>query len=232
MGLECLILSCDSTLLGHCEASLRTLGASIQLRQDAASAIELASRRHLDGLIIDCDDVREGKNALTRIRNSRANKQTPLLAVVNGQTTADGAIDLGANFVLSKPIQLARLRSILYEAVSKMEREHRRYFRYEVDLPVRLEISLGPPSIASMRNISQAGLALKLPNPAKLKEVMVVEFELPSIEPHTFHAKAEVVWNDAFVVGLRFLYLKKESSKPFEDWLNSLEAQVRFRQSK
>jgi len=113
MGLECLIVTCDTTLLGHVQTSLGTYGASLHLRQDSASAIEFVSRRHLDGLVIDCDDVSGGSRALPGLRRSSANKQTPILAVVNSLTTVEGALDLGADFVLSKPIQQTRLRGVL-----------------------------------------------------------------------------------------------------------------------
>jgi CheY-like chemotaxis protein len=228
MGLECLILSCDPVLIGHFEESFSKNEYSLQLRQDSASAVELGSRRHLDGFVIDCDDVRGGKDALVQIRKSRANQQTPVLAVLNGSTSAGAAIDLGANFVLSKPIHPTRLRSVFYVAVSKMEREHRRYFRYEAELPVRLRNPAGQFIVASMKNVSEGGLAIKLADPIKLKGVVIFEFELPSVEPQTFHAKAEVVWSDSFVVGLRFLYVNKESVTALQEWLTSLEARARF----
>jgi len=82
-----------------------------------------------------------------------------------------------------------------------------------------------------MRNVSEGGLAIKLVDPGRLKGVVIVEFEFPSVEPQTFHAKAEVVWSDSFVVGLRFLYIEKESGVALQTWLNSLEAQFRFRDS-
>jgi len=212
MGLECLIVTGDPTLLGHFQASLVMHGASIQLRQDSASAIELASRRHLDGLVIDCDDVPGGTKALAQLRSTPANQQTVIIAIVNGSTSSEAALDLGANFVVSKPIHQTRLRSILHIAVAQMEREHRRYFRYDVDLPVRFRNPLGQSFTASMKNVSEGGLAIKLVDLVRLKGVVLVEFELPSVEQQTFHAKAEVVWSDSFVVGLRFLYIEKESS--------------------
>src|SRR5205807_1009315 len=198
--------------------SLGTHGASLQLRQDSASALELASRRHLDGLMIDCDDVPEGTKALAQLRSTSANKQSVIIAIVNGSTSSEAALDLGANFVLSKPIQQTRLRSILHIAVAKMEREHRRYFRYDVDLPVRFRNPLGESFTASMKNVSEGGLAIKLVDPVRLKGVVIVEFELPCIEPETFHAKAEVVWCDSFVVGLRFLYIEKASGVALQRW--------------
>jgi CheY-like chemotaxis protein len=228
MGLECLIMTRDSTLLGHVQTSLGAHGASLHLRQDSASAIEVVSRRHLDGLVIDCDDVSGGSKALPELRRSPANKQTPILAVVNGVTTAEEALDLGADFVLSKPIRQSRLRGVLDIATPKMEREHRRYFRYEVDLPVRFSNLLGQSFAAQMQNVSEGGLAIKLIDPVKLTGVVVVEFDLPSIEPHPFHAKTDVVWNDSFAMGLRFLYIEKHSEVALQTWLSSLEAQFHF----
>jgi CheY-like chemotaxis protein len=231
MRLECLVVTCDSTLLGHLQAGLGTHAASLDFRQDSASAIELASRRHLDGLVIDCDDVSGGAAAIAQVRSSPANQHTMIFAVVNGMTSAEAALDLGANFVISKPIQQPRLRSVLEAAIPKMEREHRRYFRYDVDLPVRFRNPLGQPFNAKMKNVSEGGLAIKLIDPVHLKGVVIVEFDLPSVEPQPFHAKADVVWSDSFIMGLRFLYIEKDSSVALQGWLNSLEAQSQFRES-
>jgi CheY-like chemotaxis protein len=231
MRLECLVVTSDPTLLGHLQAGLGTHGALLDFRQDSASAIELASRRHLDGLVIDCDDVPGGTAAIAQVRSTPANQHTLIFAVVNGFTSPEAALDLGANFVISKPVQQPRLRSVLDAAIPKMEREHRRYFRFNVDLPVRFRNPLGQPFAAKMKNVSEGGLAITLVDPVRLKGVVVVEFELPSVEPQPFYAKADVVWSDAFVMGLRFLYIEKDSSTALQCWLNSLEAQAQFRES-
>jgi CheY-like chemotaxis protein len=230
MDLECLIVTCDPGLINDVQAGLGTHGASLQLRQDCASAIELASRRHLDGVVIDCD-VPGGAKALAALRSAPANKQSLILAVVNGFTSAEEALDLGADFALSKPIQQSRLASILDVAVPKMEREHRRYFRFEVDLPVRFETQLGQSCSAQMKNVSESGMAIKLVDPLRVKGVVTVEFELPSLVPRTFHAKADVVWSDSFVMGLRFLYIQKDRGVDLQAWLNSLEGQAQLRGS-
>src|SRR5450755_586981 len=229
MGLECMIVTRDTTLLGHFQAGLGRHGASLQMRQDSASAIELASRRHLDGLMVDCDDVPGGTDALAHIRNTSANNQTLIIAIVNGSTSSEAAIDLGANFVLSKPIQQTRLHNVLHIGVAKMEREHRRYFRYDVDLPLLVRNPLGRSLTARMKNVSEGGLAIKLLDSVRPEGVVKVEFELPSIEPQTFHAKAEAVWSDSWVVGLRFLYIEQDSRAALQMWLDALEAQFRFR---
>jgi CheY-like chemotaxis protein len=231
MGLQCLLVTADANLLSHVRTSLAEHGTSIDLRQDSTSAIELASRRHWDGVVIDCDDVSGGVHAVTQVRNSRSNKQTMILAVVNGATSAEAAIDLGANFVLSKPIHDARLRGILEVAIPKMQREHRRYFRYDVSLPVRLRSHDGQVFSAKMRNASEGGLALRLTDPVRLEGVVNVEFDLPSVLPRPFQAKADVVWTDSFAMGLRFLYVEKDAGLALQGWLDSLESQLQFRNS-
>jgi DNA-binding response OmpR family regulator len=143
MGLDCLVVTSDPVLLGQIRLIFSAHAALLDLRQDSASAMELISRRHLDGLIIDCDDVSGGTETLAQVRKSRSNKETLILALVNGSTSTDMALDLGANFVLCKPIQESRLRAVLDVALPKMEREHRRYFRYNIELPVRFRNHLG-----------------------------------------------------------------------------------------
>ena len=231
MALDCLVVTCDPTLLGQIKANFSARGASLDLRQDSASAVELASRRHWDGLIIDCDDVAGGTEALVNMRSSRSNQQTLIVAVLNGSTSPEKALDLGANFVLSKPVEESRLRGILDIAVPKMEREHRRYFRYDIDLPVRFQNHLGQTFNTRMKNVSEGGMAVKLVDPVQVKGVVPVDFDIPSIEPQPFHAKADVVWCDSFAMGLRFLHVEKNCEVALQSWLSSLESQSRFRES-
>ncbi len=225
------MLTANPTLLRDMRATLGARGVSVQFRQDPQSAIELASRRHLDGMVVDCD-VPESAKTLDQLRNSPANKQTLMLAVVSDSMGEREAIELGADFALSHPVQQTRLYNILELAIPKMEREHRRYFRYQVDLPMRFRDTLEQSFIAgSIQNISEGGLAIKLAAPLKLKGVVLVEFDLPSVEPQLFRGKAEIVWSDSFTMGLRFLYIEKDAASYFHSWLNSLEARARFHES-
>jgi c-di-GMP-binding flagellar brake protein YcgR len=150
--------------------------------------------------------------------------------VVNGSTSVDKALDLGANFVLSKPVKEIRWRSVLDASVQQMQREHRRYFRYKVDLPVQLQNQNAQIFRAKMKNVSEGGLAIQLIDPVRPEGLVDVQFELPSINPYNFCARAEVVWSDAFVMGLRFLHADAASRSALQLWLNSLEAQLQLRE--
>ena len=230
MALECLLLTGDSALLCTIRAKFSEQGIELLVRKDAASAIEFSERRHLDGFVIDCDDVPQGKEALRSIPANPANKQSVMLAIVNGRTSVSEAFELGANFVLAKPIQDGRICAVLGTAVPKMEREHRRYFRHSIDLPIELQLYTGQSFWAKMQNISEGGFAIRT-SEALPEGVLSVQFDLPSIEPETLRGRAVVVWASASIAGLRFLYLEPHCRTGFQAWLDSMEAQLRFRDS-
>jgi DNA-binding NtrC family response regulator len=229
MTLDCLVVTCDPILLGQIKANFSARGASLDLREDSVSALELVGRRHWDGLIIDCDDVAGGMEVLVKVRNSRSNQETLAIAVLNGTANTDVALGMGATFVLCKPVEESRLSGVLDFAFPKMEREHRRYFRYEIDLPVRFQNHLGQSFSGAMKNVSEGGMAVRLVAPAPLDGVIPVEFDIPSVTPQPFHAKADVVWSDAFAMGLRFLRIEKTCEMALQSWLSSLESQSQFR---
>jgi CheY-like chemotaxis protein len=227
MSLNCLLVTSDATLLEVFRTGFSATGVELEMRRDAASAIELSARRHLDGFVIDCDDVAGAADVLTEIRGSRSNRASVVVAVVNGTTSVSTAVDAGANFVLGKPVQDRQLRGLLDVAVPRM----RRYFRHKVDLPVELLCYTGETFTGKIMNVSEDGLALTHFGPAAVEGVVTVQFGLPSAEPQTFQAKAEVVWHDASAMGLRFLRIEPGSRSCFEAWLDSLEAQMQFRES-
>jgi len=74
MGLTSLLLTSDAVLLDVVRTTFSALAVGLEVRADAASAMELTGRRHLDSFVIDCDDVRGATEALATIRNGRSNK--------------------------------------------------------------------------------------------------------------------------------------------------------------
>jgi DNA-binding response OmpR family regulator len=231
MSLNCLLLTSDVTLLEVMRTGFSAMSVELEMRSDAASAIELSARRHLDGFVIDCDDVERATDLLAQIRNSRSNKLSIVFAVVNATTSVSMAIEAGANFVLGKPVQDNQLRSLLDTALRRMEREHRRYFRHKVDLHIELFCQSGEAFAGKIMNVSEDGLALTRFGFSSVEGVVTVRFGLPSANPQIFQAKTEVVWNDAYAMGLRFLRIEPGCRSGFAAWLDSLEAQLQFRES-
>lgn len=231
MGLHCLLLTGDPRLLELMRTRFSAAGVELELRNDAASAIELSARRHLDSFVIDCDGVPKARDLLAQIRHSVSNKLSVVFAVVDAMTTIGAAVEGGADFVLGKPVQDGLLRSFLDIALPRMEREHRRYFRHKVELPIELSNHNDDTVDGKMINVSKDGLALVHFGLARLEGVVSVRFSLPSTQVQTFQARAAVVWNDNSATGLRFLRIDPNCRSHFEAWLDSLEAQLQFRES-
>ena len=231
MGLHSLLLTKDAALLEVIRTNFAGSRLEVELRADAASAIELLARRHFDCCIIDCDDVPGSSELVAKIRTSRANKLSTICAVVNAPTTISAAFDAGANFVLAKPVSEKLLRGFLDTALPRMEREHRRYFRHKVELPIELVCPAGDVFVGKVMNVSEGGLALTRFGPAAVDGVVKVQFKLPNIDQQKFQAKAEVVWKDVFAMGLRFLRIDPACHSSFAAWLDSLEAQLHFREA-
>jgi hypothetical protein len=64
-----------------------------------------------------------------------------------------------------------------------MEREHRKYFRHRVELPIELLCQTGEIFAGKMMNVSEGGLALTGFGPTSVEGVVTVRFGLPSIPP-------------------------------------------------
>src|SRR5882672_7868329 len=171
MALNCLLLTQDPSLLEVMRAGFSAANVELEMRQDVISALELATRRHIDSFVIDCDDVPQARDLLSQVRNSRSNKLSIIFAVVNATTSVSTALKAGANFVLGKPVQDTQLRSFLEMAIPRMEREHRKYFRHKVELPIELLCQTGESFAGKMMNISEGGLALTRFGPASLEGV-------------------------------------------------------------
>ena len=231
MGLNFLLLTRDTTLLKVMQSSFSAATVGLQLRTDAASAIELSARRRFDGFVIDCDDVSGAPDVLAKVRSSRSNNQSVVFAVVNGTTAVTTAVEAGADFVLAKPVQDKQLGSFLDIVLPRIEREYRRYFRHKVDLPIKLVCDTGKTLAGTIINVSEGGLALIHLVPAPIKGMVTVQFGLPSAQPQNFQARAQVVWNDAYAMGLRFVNIEPSCRSWFEAWLDSLAAQLQFRKS-
>ena len=231
MRLQCLLVTREHELLQLVRPVLESSGMEVEVRAEAGSAAEICHRRHLDGFLVDCDDVPGGSELLPFIRGSGSNRMSTILAVVNGTTSINQALEQGANFVLGKPVLMDRFHSYLKVARVFMEREHRRYFRFAVNLPVRLSGDAQQCEEGHMLNLSEGGLSLRLARGHSLEGSVRVSFEVPSIDPYRVEAKGEVVWSDgAGLIGVRFFYMGDESRRHLLDWLQQLHGQSELRE--
>jgi len=228
---QLLIFSRDSSLVGLVRAALQDLGvAGSYFDTDSARVLEVLRSRHFDGIILDCSDLARAQEILTRIRRGPSNRQTPVIAIVNDATDMRAIQASGANFNVCKPVSPATLKAHLSKAFDAMRREHRRYFRYAVSLPVFVGAEKEGFTSARLINVSAEGLAILLRRSARLEEAVSLRFDLPSIDPYRIDAEGEIAWTDAEGrIGIKLSHMPAEARRRYAEWLDVLHAQHEFR---
>jgi CheY-like chemotaxis protein len=228
--LQLLISSQDSGLVGLVRAALQDLGvAGSYFDTDSARALEVLRSRHFDGIVLDCNDLACAQQILATIRRGPSNRQTPVIAIVNHVTDMRAIQSAGANFNLCKPVSPGTLKAQLSKAFDAIQKEHRRYFRYTVSLP--LFVGTGKESFTSARliNVSAEGLAVLFRRSENLEGVVKFRFDLPSIDPYRIDAEGEIAWTDAEGrMGIKLSHMPTEARRKYAEWLDVLHSQHEF----
>jgi CheY-like chemotaxis protein len=222
MGLASLLISRDTTVLRVLRPTLEKLSITVELCSAARSGTELLTASKFDAVIVDCDDLQGGVEILQGLRRTRSNKNSVAFAILNGKTTTRQAFEMGANFVLQKPISPLNATRCFDAALTFMDRERRRYFRHPVEMPVGIMFSHGTELKTVTSNLSEGGMAIRFPGEMPKEMISKIQFTLPGSNT-SLELKAEVAWADkAGRAGLRFIDVPQSSQHQLESCLTRL----------
>jgi DNA-binding response OmpR family regulator len=219
MNLESLVISRDAALLGVLRPTLEKIAVDVQVCADIKPANDLLAKRKFDAVIVDCDDLEGGADLLKGLRKTQSNARSVAFAVLNGKTNTQEAFQFGANFVLQKPLTPLNATRCFNAALNFMVRERRRYFRYPVEMAVRIILPNARELTATSTNVSEGGMAIRLtgkvPKDAKGK----LQFTLPGSNT-SLELKGEIAWADGTGhVGIRFVEVPQSSQYQLDKWL-------------
>src|SRR5512146_611805 len=137
MSIEVLLLSSDLALLNVIRRVCDESDVALQLATDSEEAEEMLARSKFDGLVVDCDDVAGSANVLQNLRKGTSNRSAVVFVIRSGRgMTVRNAFEIGANFVLDKPVNTDAATRCIRAAHGLLVRERRRYFRVPVEIPV------------------------------------------------------------------------------------------------
>ena len=220
MGLECLAVTRDARSLETLQRAAEKLSITLEVCRGVNTGREVLVSEKYDGVIVDCDDLQGGLELLQQLRRTASNKTSVSFAMLNGATTTKKAFEVGANFVLQKPLLPLTTLRCFSAAFGQMTRERRRYFRVPVDMAVTLifedtEIS------ATATNLSEGGMAIKFHGKLPADGMPTVQFTLPTTN-NSLQTKADLAWADGSGhAGLRFMNLTQLSREHLERWLST-----------
>jgi response regulator RpfG family c-di-GMP phosphodiesterase len=227
MTLEALLISRDPEVPSILRPTLDKMAVTVNVCSAATAGGEILVARKFDAVIVDCDDLPGGIEVLQALRKTRSNKNSVAFAIVNGKTTTQKAFELGANFVLQKPITSLNATRCFNAALSFMARERRRYFRHAVEMQVKVLCGQNQELMATTTNVSEGGMAIRCRGKLPREASVIVQFTLPESNS-TLELKAEVAWaDDLGRAGIRFTEVPQSSQYQLEKWLTEqLEKQM------
>jgi len=219
MALQALLFSLDP----HAQETLHNVldRASIDLRlcHSAEEAITILTREKLDAFFVDCDEVAGAPAVLKHLRETNLNKSAIAFALVNGKTTVEEAFQLGANFVLDKPVSAERAARSVRALQGLIMQERRRFHRHLLRATGIILVDEGSELPVTITTISRGGVSIECSRRLDLSGAASLRIFLPGAM-RSIQAKGEIVWaTEDGRAGIRFQVLPAEDMKQLQDWL-------------
>jgi len=164
---------------------------------------------------------------LKSARNAPCNKQAVAVAIVEPIIGLKAVFDVGAHFVLYKPVSSERAKSSFRAARALMKSERRRNVRVAVQIPVVMR-SPGPGGNMKVSTIdlSEGGMAVKVARGRRPTGRWQIAFSLPGT-PISLELPAEFAWEGAGdQAGLRFQQISPEATRQLREWLKQNSPEV------
>ena len=191
----------------------------MDLSNNADQARHILLRRKYDALLVDCDDMPHGPLVLRELRQGKSNKSCIAFALVNGKTNIQQAFEMGANFVLDKPVSLDRATRSVRAAQGLIMRERRRYHRHLIKASGAILVDQGAELPLNITNISHGGISIECSRRLDEGGAARIRLQLPGTK-RSLDIKGEVAWSTPEGrPGIRFQVLSAEGKKDLDIWL-------------
>jgi len=92
---------------------LTELDFQVEPCNEPFAAVKKLTTEHFDGVVVDCDNEQNAALLFKSARNSASNQTSLAVAVVEGQSGVAKAFRIGANLVLTKPINVEQSKGTL-----------------------------------------------------------------------------------------------------------------------
>jgi c-di-GMP-binding flagellar brake protein YcgR len=219
MSLKSLMLCSDEKIVRVLRRTLGDLDIAVELCSSPDAALRKLTRERFEAIIVDCAD--DGAfDVLRSARSAPCNRQAVAVAIVEPIVGLKAVFDVGAHFVLYKPVSSERAKSSFRAARALMKSERRRNARVSVQIPVVLRnLDNGPNMKVTTIDLSEGGMAVHVPDRLRPTGRWQIAFTLPGTET-ALELPAEFAWEGTSAqAGLRFQAVAPEAVRRLRDWL-------------
>ena len=213
MNLQSLLVCSDNRTLRVLRSVLGELEIEVDHCGDSADATKKLAQRPFEAVIIDCKEPGDF-SLLQGIRSGQHNRKSLAVAIIDAQTNLQAAFDMGANFVVYRPISSEKAKSSFRAARALMKRERRRSTRLQVSIPAYFRFENGEGVQASISGLSEGGISVRFSSqPRKKPGLLNVCFALPDTT-NVIEATGMIAWQDSRRrVGIQFATLSDSSRR-------------------
>jgi len=215
-----LIISDDEATIRQLTDGMQQFAISAEVCRDAGFALQSLNRRHYEAVVVDLK-MYQAKEIMERVRLSPSNQTATTFAITEGPGAESASVfSARANFVLERPISEESLSRSLRAAYGIIMRERRRYFRCPLVIPVVVRNQEGREKQYETINISESGIAIRIPDAPQAGTEVAVRFNLPENQAR-FAIQSKICWSDpSGRTGLQFLNLPMPQKTELQGWLS------------
>jgi periplasmic protein TonB len=113
MGYQALLFCPDEKNARVVTQVLTELDFSVEAAAEPFGAVKKLMVQHFDAIVVDCENEQNASLLFRSARNSTSNQSSLAVAMVEGQAGVAKAFRIGANLVLTKPINLEQSKGTL-----------------------------------------------------------------------------------------------------------------------
>src|SRR5882762_2821585 len=183
MGYQALLFCPDEKLARVVSQVFSELDFTVEPVHEPFAAVKKLMSQRYDAIVVDCENEQNASLLFKSARNSSSNQSSLALALVEGQTGVAKAYRIGANLVLTKPINVEQAKGTLRVA--------RGLLRKNSDAASASAASARVPAMPAKTSSVSAGSSFQPPSrgatasapPPSRQEVPEFEAPLPEMIP-------------------------------------------------
>lgn len=218
MILKSLLLSSDEKTVRVLRRVLGDLEIAVEHCSASEEAVRHITRQRFEAIIVDCSNAEESGNVLRASKAAVVNKRALSIVLVEASGGLKAGFEMGAHFVLHKPLAVERAKASFRAVRALMKSERRLQMRIPIQIPVAC---VGARHYqAKTIDICEGGMALQFTGRVAKEASLRFSLELPGTT-EKLDLWGELAWEgDGERAGVRFNNIKDSERKTLRDWMN------------
>jgi len=218
MKLKVLLLSSDEKTVRILRRVLSDLEIEVEHCSLFEDGIRQLTRRRFEAIVVDCTNSEKASGVVRAAKAAPVNKRALSIMLVESTVGLKGGFDMGAHFVLHKPLSVERAKASFRAVRALMKHERRRQLRVPVQVPIEC---VGVRRYhARTLDLCEGGMAIKFTGRVARESALRFSLELPSADKK-LEIWGEVAWEgQGDQAGVRFKNVTEDQRHTLRNWLN------------